>query len=284
MMNIEFDSIDLLFVAPMICLFLGSLIPITIKVLRGNKEMGSFSTSIYALMGIIAAIVFVVVTQSANTLAFSKALVFDGISSFTSLIVLSITIVTLFYSRDSLAVPKKQFSEYVFLLLNSAIGMLIVVASNDLIVTFIGIEIMSLCLYLLIAMSNEQRLSKEAAFKYFILGSFASAIFLYGISFVYGSVGSTYMDDIIKVASVLGSSHRLFVFGAVMIVVGFGFKVALAPFHAWTPDVYQGSPTPITGFMATGVKVVVFVAFLRWFLTELLIGDRALFLLTFLNG
>ena len=275
-MSIEFNPIDLLLVAPLICLFLGSIIPMTIKVLRGNREINPLSTVTYALMGIIAAMGFSISTQSANTLAFSKALVFDGISSFTSLIVLGITGVTLLYSKESLAIPKKQFSEYVFLLLNSAIGMLIVLTSNDLIVTFIGIEIMSLCLYLLIAMSNEPRLSKEAAFKYFILGSFASAIFLYGIAFIYGSAGSTYIDDLTKVASVLISSHRLFVFGAVMVVVGFGFKVALAPFHAWTPDVYQGSPTPITGFMATGVKAVVFMAFLRWLLTELLLGDRSL--------
>lgn len=275
-MNIALSLIDLILVAPIICLFLGSIIPITIKVFRGNREMNSLSTVIYAFIGIIAAMGFLISTQSVHTLAFSKALIFDGISSFTSFIVLVITSVTLFYSRDSLAIPRRQFSEYVFLLLNSAVGMLIVVGSNDLIVTFIGIEIMSLGLYLLIAMSNEAKLSKEAAVKYFILGSFTSAIFLYGIAFVYGSVGSTYMDDITKVAPVLISSHRLFVFGAVMVVVGFGFKVALAPFHAWTPDVYQGSPTPITGFMATGVKAVVFVAFLRWLLTELLMGDRSL--------
>lgn len=281
--TIGFGFIDVLLVAPIICLFLASLIPITIKVLRGNREMDSLSTVLYALIGLIAAMGFLISTQSAHTFAFSKALVFDGISNFTGLIVLVITGTTLFYSKDSPTICKKQFSEYVFLLLNSAVGMLIVVGSNDLILTFIGIEIMSLCLYLLIAMGNEQRLTKESAFKYFILGSFASAIFLYGVAFVYGSAGSTYLDEITQAAPVLISSHRLFVLGAVMVIVGFGFKVALAPFHGWVPDVYQGSPTPLTSFMATGVKIVVFMAFLRWLLTGLLTGDRSLIFINVLE-
>ena len=275
-MNIDFSLIDLILVAPMICLFFGSIIPITIKVLRGNRETNPGSMALYALMSLISALCFLLSTQSMDTFALSKALVFDGMSNFISFLVIGITGLTLFYSKEHPSVPKEQFSEYIFLLLNSAIGMLIVAAANDLIVLFIGIEIMSLCLYLLIAMSNETRLSKEAAFKYFILGSFSSAIFLYGIAFIYGSVGSTYMDDVAQVASISMSSQRLFVFGAVMIIVGFGFKVALAPFHAWAPDVYQGSPTPITGFMATGVKAVIFMSFLRWLSTDILTGDRSI--------
>ena len=275
-MNIDFHFIDLILVAPMICLFFGSIIPITIKVFRGNREAGVGPMTLYALMSILSALCFLLSTQSMDEFAFSGALIFDGLSNLASLVVIGITGVTLFYSQENLSIPREQFSEYIFLLLSSAIGMLIVAAANDLIVVFIGIEIMSLCLYLLIAMSREQRLSKEAAFKYFILGSFASAIFLYGIAFIYGSVGSTYMDKIAEAAPILISSQRSFVFGAIMVMVGFGFKVALAPLHAWTPDVYQGSPTPVTGFMATGVKAVIFIAFLRWLLTGVLEGDRSL--------
>ncbi len=282
-MDIALNAIDLFLVAPLICLFLGSLIPITVKVLRGNKEMAPFPTIIYGFIGIVLATGFLIAAQSVNTLAFSGALVYDGITIFTSLVVLLITAVTLLYSGENSAICKEQFSEYVFLLLGSAIGMLIVVASNDLIVTFIGIEIMSLCLYMLIALGRDPILSKEAALKYFILGSFASAIFLYGIALVYGSVGSTYLGDIAKVASLLMSSHRIFVFGAVMVILGFGFKLALVPFHSWAPDVYQGSPTPLTGFMATGVKIVVFMAFLRWLLTDILVGDRSVILLNVLE-
>ena len=274
-MGISLNLTDFFLVAPMLSLFFASLVPLTIKVFKGNREMDSMSTILYGCMGLIMAAVFLISTQSIDTFSFSKALVFDGMSSFASFLVIGITGATLFYSRENLSISKAQFSEYVFLLLNSAVGMLIVSVANDLIVMFIGIEIMSLCLYLLIALSNEQRLSKEAAFKYFILGSFASAIFLYGIAFIYGSVGSTYMDDISKAASVFISSHRLFAFGAMMVIVGFGFKVALAPWHSWAPDVYQGAPTPVTGFMATGVKVVVFIAFLRWLSTDLLLGDRS---------
>jgi NADH-quinone oxidoreductase subunit N len=150
--------------------------------------------------------------------------------------------------------------------------MVILIMSNDLIVTFIGIETMSLCLYILIAMSKEQTLAKEAAFKYLILGSFASAVFLYGTALLWGTTGTTYFSGVggsvpglIEVTNKLISTNRIFVVGMAMVILGFAFKVSLFPFHAWTPDVYQGAPTPITAFMATGVKAATFVAFLRLF-------------------
>jgi NADH-quinone oxidoreductase subunit N len=123
---------------------------------------------------------------------------------------------------------------------------------------------MSLSLYLMIAMSHEQKISKEAAIKYFVLGSLASAIFLYGVSFIYGSNGSVSTVDLMQTAQQLIKNHNyLFIFGFAFVVLGFCFKVSIAPFHAWTPDVYQGSPTPLTGFMATVVKTASFAAFLR---------------------
>ena len=178
-MEFKFEWIDLFLVAPAIALFLASIIPLTIKVLNGNREQNTFATVVYGLMGIVAASGFVVANQGAYKLAFQGALIFDGVSTWSSLIVLFITALTLLFSRENFSTNTRQFSEYVFLVLNAAIGMLMVVWSNDLIVTFVGIEVMSLSLYMLIALSSEFKLSKEAAFKYFVLGSFASAIFLY---------------------------------------------------------------------------------------------------------
>ena len=144
--------------------------------------------------------------------------------------------------------------------------MALMVMSNNLIITFISMELMSLSLYLLIALSKEKLLSKEAAFKYFVLGSLGSAIFLYGIAFIYGGAGSTSLQEIGELSSRLYDSNSLFRFGVVLTIVGFAFKISLVPFHSWVPDVYQGSATPVTSIMATAVKVASFIAFLRFFL------------------
>lgn len=267
----KFSLEDILCILPALCMFFASLVPLSIKLLRGNREPNPTASVIYAFLGLITALFSALALYSNQTTSFSAfygALVFDGLSVFSTVMVVLITGLALLFSKENMATRSNQFSEYIFLLLNSAVGMLILSWSNDLIVTFIGIEMMSLCLYLLIALSNEERLSKEAAFKYFILGSLASAIFLYGIAFIFGITGTSSIDKILEVAPQAISTNYVFLMGIVFAVLGFCFKVSIAPFHAWTPDVYEGAPTPITGFMATGVKLVTFIAFLR-----ILMGD-----------
>lgn len=271
-----FNSYELLLVAPLIVLFLASLIPLMIKVFRGNQEMKPAVVNTYGMIGLLGAIGFTLILKNTSSLAFSKAIIFDGLSFIASLCVFGVGIFSLLFCGNNANTLSRQYSEHVFLLLNSLIGMVLVAISNDLIVTFIGIELMSLCLYMLIAIGNEQRLSKEASIKYFILSSFATAIFLYGVSFIFGSVNTTYLDEIARVAPSIISTSRLFMLGVVMVVVGFSFKIALFPFQSWLPDVYQGAPTPITGLMATGVKVVSFVALLRFVLADVLLGVRSL--------
>src|ERR1035437_7988975 len=138
-MQIEFGIIDLLLVAPAMALFLFSCIPLLIKVLRGNVEQNAFATLVYAYVGIVIAAGFTVSMLGAERTAFDGALVFDGISSFTTLIVLLVTAVSLTFSRDSFSTNTKQFTEAMFLTMNAAVGMLTVVWSNDLIITFVGI-------------------------------------------------------------------------------------------------------------------------------------------------
>lgn len=276
-MNSNIGIGDILLVSPMIMLFLASIIPITIKVLRGNNEQSPSATLIQGLGGILAAVVLLLVVSGSGATAFSNALVFDGLTKWMGLIALLAAAGALLLMYDSPSTTGEQFSELVFLTLSSVIGMMILVSAMDLLMVFIGLETMSLALYLMIAMSHEQKLSKEAALKYFILGSFASAIFLYGIAFVFGSVGSTYIPVVVeKTAELIGSS-RVFVFGITMLILGFCFKVSIVPFHAWTPDVYQGAPTPHTAYMATAVKAVSFAAFLRIIATKSLVGSENLF-------
>ncbi|NJL26153.1 MAG: NADH-quinone oxidoreductase subunit N [Calothrix sp. SM1_5_4] len=262
-MEVKFGLIDLFLVAPALALFVFSCIPLLMKVLRGNREQNTFATLVYAYMGILFAGGCVLITMGAERTAFEGALIFDGISSFTSLVILLMTAIALTYTRDSFSTNKGQFTETVFLTLNSAVGMLTMVWSNDLIVTFVGLELFSLCLYMMIAMSLEEKVSKEAAFKYFILGSFASALMLYGISFIYGTVGSTYLPDLLASTQSLLATNRLFLLGFILLIIGLCFKAAVFPFHAWAPDVYQGSPTPLASYMATGVKAATLAFFLR---------------------
>ena len=268
---------DVFLVSPLILLFIFSVIPITAKVLRGNVELPPFATLLLGLCGIFGAgILLHIVSGGTAVTAFERSLVFDGLTKWMGLLALAAAAGSLLLMFDNPATNGEQFSELIFLTLSSVSGMLILVSAFDLLTVFIGLETMSLSLYLMIAMSHEQKLSKEAAFKYFILGSFASAIFLYGISFMFGTVGSTYIPDVIKATPELIVSSRVFLFGITLLILGFCFKVSIAPFHAWTPDVYQGAPTPHTAYMATAIKAVSFGAFLRLISTKSLLHSENL--------
>jgi NADH-quinone oxidoreductase subunit N len=152
------------------------------------------------------------------------------------------------------------------LLLTSAIGALVMVAANELIVLFLGLEILSLSLYLLAASNRDREESQESGLKYFILGGFSSAFFLYGVALIFGSTGSTKISGIGEVLSgniSIANTDAMLLVGIGMLLVGLGFKVSAAPFHVWTPDVYEGAPTPVTAFMASVGKVAAFAALIR---------------------
>ena len=157
------------------------------------------------------------------------------------------------------------------LMLSALIGGIIMVLANDLLVLFLGLETLSLAFYLLVASSRKRTTSGEAGLKYFILGGFASAFFLYGIALIFGVAGSTNLPKIAAGLAQLnvGSSDSIILVGIALLLVGFAFKVSLVPFHVWTPDVYQGAPTPITALMASVGKVAAFSAFVRVFLSGL---------------
>jgi NADH-quinone oxidoreductase subunit N len=157
------------------------------------------------------------------------------------------------------------------LMLSALIGGIIMVLANDLLVLFLGLETLSLAFYLLVASSRKRSTSGEAGLKYFILGGFASAFFLYGIALIFGVAGSTNLPKVADGLARLnvGTSDSMVLAGVALLLVGFAFKVSLVPFHVWTPDVYQGAPTPITALMASVGKVAAFSALARVFLTGL---------------
>jgi len=158
--------------------------------------------------------------------------------------------------------------EYLALMLFSSLGMVVMTTANDLIVVFLALEILSIPLYVLAAFDRRRLSSQEAGIKYFVLGAFSSAIFLYGIALVYGATGTTSLSGILDFLSHVTLFEKgTLLAGIVLLLVGLGFKVAAVPFHTWTPDVYQGAPTPVTAFMASATKAAGFAALLRIFLT-----------------
>ncbi len=185
--------------------------------------------------------------------------------SFVFLFVSAMTVLisTVWVEREN--VPA---GEYHALLLFATFGMMMMSAGNDLVVIFLGLETLSIATYVMAGLRKADLKSNESAMKYFILGSFASAFLLYGMALIYGATGSTNLTQIAaKVAD--PNFPALMLVGGAMMIVGFGFKIAMAPFHVWAPDVYEGAPTPITGFMAAGPKAAAFASFVRIFVLGL---------------
>ena len=185
--------------------------------------------------------------------------------SFVFLFVSAMTVLisTVWVERENVPV-----GEYHALLLFATFGMMMMSAGNDLVIIFLGLETLSIATYVMAGLRKGDLKSNESAMKYFILGSFASAFLLYGMALIYGATGSTSLTQIAeKVAD--PNFPALMLVGGAMMIVGFGFKIAMAPFHVWAPDVYEGAPTPVTGFMATGPKAAAFASFLRIFVLGL---------------
>jgi NADH-quinone oxidoreductase subunit N len=208
--------------------------------------------------------------------AVANAIKIDGFSVFITVLVCAIVIISALIVEDYLRRENLHGPEVFVLMMLSASGAIIMASANDLIVLFLGLEILSIPLYVLAGSHLRRAESQEAALKYFVLGGFSSAVFLYGSALIYGATGSTNLTEI---TTYLGSNqifgegvitgNGLLIAGIVLFLVGLGFKVSAVPFHMWTPDVYQGSPSPVAGFMAAGAKVAGFAALLRVLLTAM---------------
>jgi NADH-quinone oxidoreductase subunit N len=190
-------------------------------------------------------------------------LVVDNFSIFFQWLFIVIAGVSAFISMKFNERESINRGEYYALLLFACSGMCLMAASVDLILTFLGIEILSIATYILAGFKRSNVRSNESSLKYFLLGSFATAFLLYGIALIYGSTASTGYSSIRALISLQGDVQGMMVAGMGLLLVGFGFKVALVPFHSWAPDVYEGAPTPVTAFMTVGPKAAGFAALLR---------------------
>jgi NADH-quinone oxidoreductase subunit N len=201
--------------------------------------------------------------QNTQACVLMRMLIIDNFSIFFQWLFLIITGVSAVLSMRFNERESINRGEYYALLLFACSGMSLMAASGDLILTFLGIEILSIATYILAGFKRNDIRSNESSLKYFLLGSFATAILLYGIALIYGGIGSTSYQSIREIALLQGKVQTTTLIGMALLLVGFGFKVALVPFHSWVPDVYEGAPTPITAFMAVGPKAAGFAALIR---------------------
>lgn len=216
---------------------------------------------IIALVGALAALAATAYQSHFYGDAFFNMVRVDAFSIFFHYVVILVTLAVILSSFDYLEVQQIKAGEYYGLLLFAAVGMALMSSAIELVLIFIAIEISSISSYVLAGFRRRAAESAESSLKYFLLGSFATAFFLYGVAMVFGATGST---NVYRIAAVLANQHSVVVYLAVALMfVGLGFKVASAPFHVWTPDVYEGAPAPVSGFMSTGPKAAAFAVLLR---------------------
>ena len=192
----------------------------------------------------------------------------DNFSLFFNIVFLVSTILVALISMSYLGKDDRKQGPYYLLILLATLGMMLMAAGNELIIVFLGLELMSLSLYVLASYFRDNPASSEAGMKYLLLGAFASAFFLYGIALIYGGAGTTSIPAIAEAITAANKSPLLLA-GMFLLIVGFGFKVAIVPFHQWAPDVYEGAPTTIAAFISAGPKAAGFAAFLRIFMEAL---------------
>jgi NADH-quinone oxidoreductase subunit N len=265
-------TISLSSVFPEIIVAVFSLIILLLQSFSSSRFKGYYGY--VSLIGVFAAIA-VVLSLPANfelrsvTYSFNGMWVVDNYCRFFKLIFLLGTGLTILISMKYLDNEAMQHGEYYALILFATLGMMIMASGAELITIFLGVELMSMSLYVLAGYTRARMISNESALKYFLLGSFATGFLLYGIALIYGSTGTTDIRAISKFILTTGFHGHTIVMGMALLVIGFGFKTASVPFHMWAPDVYEGAPAPVTAFMSAGPKAAAFAAFARIFMEAL---------------
>ena len=232
---------------------------------RGRREHMAF----VGLAGVVGALITCILLWGSDTTGFQGMAVLDTLSLFATLVVGYATGLVLLESIDYLKRRGMESGEFYILVLFAAAGMAIMAGANDLIVIFLGLETMSLALYVLAGFFRTEIQAGEASMKYFLLGAFASGFFLYGVALIYGATGSTNLHKIGAAVTAGAARDPLLLIGFALLLVGFGFKISAVPFHMWTADVYEGAPTSVTAFIATGSKAAAFAALLRLLLESM---------------
>lgn len=263
---------DYVAVLPQIVLVATALIILMLGVVKKLANGSVIGNTALAGSALSLACVLLFGRHVAPSSSFAGMVLDDGFSFFLSLVICAIIFLTVLVSINyGKFFDSIRSAEYYALVLFAGVGMIFMATAGNLILLFVALETMSISIYALTGFHKKQLKSGEAALKYFLLGAFGSAFLLYGFAFVYGATGSL---DILKIADFIKAHPQILHFkflvaGLVLMLAGIGFKVSMVPFHMWTPDTYEGAPTSITGFMATGVKAAAFAALIRVVLVPL---------------
>jgi NADH-quinone oxidoreductase subunit N len=263
--QVQVAAQDLLVIAPELVLTGFALMILLMGVFIRTEQRGFLGYT--ALLGVVAAMITLYWGIGKEVSAFGAMVRIDPFSLFFKAMMTIICLLTVLASLDYAKREGIGFGEYYVLVLLATVGMMLMASAANLLIVFLGLEVMSISIYILAGIMRDDTRSVEAAFKYFLLGAFASSFLLYGIALTYASTGTLELAGIgrVLVEKSWINGLPILVTGAALLIVGFGFKIALVPFHMWTPDVYEGAPTSITAFMATGVKSAAFAAFVRVF-------------------
>lgn len=227
-----------------------------------DEEKSQKTLGLIGFAGALAGLISTWFMAQSPGLAFSNTIRVDSFSTFFTFLVIAIAAVVMLSSFEYMAVQRIRAGEYYALILFGTVGMALMASSIELVMIFIGLEISSISTYILAGFRRNDAASSESSLKYFLLGSFATAFFLYGVALMFGATGSTNIDTVAQ--KLQSGPVDLLVYAAMALMfVGLGFKVAAAPFHVWTPDVYEGAPAPVVGFMSTAPKAAAFAVLLR---------------------
>jgi NADH-quinone oxidoreductase subunit N len=244
---------------PEMLLAVGALALLLVGVLMKRERSVAVT---YAAVALLAAAAFLLVFQQADGVIFNGGFIVDGFARYMKLLVIGGSAFALLLALPSAKEDGLAKFEYSVLVLLATVGMMMMVSANDLMSLYIGIELHSLALYVVAAMKRDSAKATEAGLKYFVLGALSSGMLLYGASLIYGFTGQTQLDLITEAIAVNNRSIGL-IFGVVFLLAGIAFKISAVPFHMWTPDVYEGAPTPVTAFFATAPKVAAIALLVR---------------------
>jgi len=247
------------FILPEIFISLAIMFLLILGVFKKNSSNIIHYLSIVCLL--ITGILIINNPSGTQVTLFSGSFIIDNLSSFMKILTILGGASILLMSKKFLKISKIFLIEYPILILSSILGMLVMISSNDLMVFYIGLELQSLALYVLASFNRDQLKSSESGLKYFVLSALSSGLLLYGCSLIYGFSGSTNFDII---SNTVNSNHYGLTFGIVFILVGLSFKISAVPFHMWAPDVYEGSPTPVTLFFSVVPKIAALTVFIRF--------------------
>jgi NADH-quinone oxidoreductase subunit N len=252
-------------IVPMACVAAAGLAAMTAEAFRTPGERMPIAG--LGVVGLVGAALASILLWNHNASSFG-VVVADNFGLFITWVLIVVGVLAIAISGPTIEREQLPEGEYYALMLFAIAGMMLMATASDLLVIFLALEVLSLAVYVLTGIRRNSPVAAEAAFKYFLLGAFSSAFFLYGIAFTYGVTGSTRLDRVGSLIAAQGMAPTPMQYVAVgLLLVGFAFKVSAIPFHMWTPDAYEGAPPAVTGFMSTGVKAAAFAAFVRVFLS-----------------